>query len=208
MRDTWKNAISLSIFLPLPGLSLPSRSIHVQVLCTVPRQKKKHHARRIIRPAKAHRNKILNRDLDIAYTRYCGSRLHDVLVKLEELMEESNLAKAYYLALKTEIANRRAKKHKGDMRQKLYRQKTEYLNQLISHCTLCNYRVERDKAHDIGGPSDVLYCYLPECEQISWHCALGSLPLPQATEQWDQKKFTALKKIEAGLVKTFFPTPQ
>ena len=170
----------------------------------MPRRKKKHHARRIIRPAKAHRDKILNRDLDAAYNHFCGSRLHDVLLRLQDLATDSKLAQAYYLALKTEIANRRAKRHKGDMRQKLYQQKTTFLNQLISHCQLSNYRVERDSAHDVGGPSDVVYCYLPGCEQISWHCNLGQLPLKTAETGWDEKKFSTLSKLEDALNKEFF----
>lgn len=170
----------------------------------MPRKKKKHHARREIRPAKAHRRKILNRDLDQAYNRYCGSSLHPILVHLEDLSKESKLARAYYLALKTEIANRRAKKHKGDMSRRLYKEKTAYINELISHCQLHGYRVERSPYTDQGGPDDVLYCYLPGCEQISWHCSLGKLPLPEAVEEWDEKKFSTLRKLEAGLMKEFY----
>ena len=170
----------------------------------MPRKKKKHHARRIIRPAKAHRNKILNRDLDQAYNHFCGSRLHTILTHLESIADESKLARAYLLALQTEIANRRAKKHKGDMRQRLYKVKLSLLNELISHCQLSNYRVERARAHDIGGPSEVLYCYLPGCEQMSWHCNLGTLPLPEAQDPWDEKKYSTLKKLEAGLKAEFY----
>ncbi len=171
----------------------------------MPRQKKKHHARRVIRPAKSHRNKVLNRDLDSAYNNFAGSRLYDVLQDLESMAEEHLLAKAYYLALKVEIANRRAKKHKGDMSQKLYREKVAYLNQLISHCQLHNYRIERGRTTDVAGPGDVLYCYLPECEQISWHCSLGSLPLPKATQDWDAKKFSTLSKLETAIQGIFYP---
>ena len=124
--------------------------------------KKKHHHRRVIRPAKAHRNKTLNRDLDAAYNHFAGSRLHEVLLDLEDLAVENSLAKGYLLALRTEIANRRAKKHKGDMRQRLYKQEMHALNQLISHAQLQNYRIERSPTTDEGGPADVLYCYLPE----------------------------------------------
>jgi len=46
------------------------------------RRKKKHHTRKATKPAKAHRNKVLNRDLDTAYNRFAGSRLHDVLLDL------------------------------------------------------------------------------------------------------------------------------
>lgn len=169
----------------------------------MPRQKKKHHARRVIRPAKAHRNKTLNRDLDTAYNSFCGSKLHPILVHLEGIAEDSKLAKAYYLALKTEIFNRRAKKHKGDMRYKLYKQKVEFLNQLISHCQLYNYRIEKQKNAD-NGPSDIIYCYLPGCEQISWHCSLGQLPIPEASDNWDEKKFSTLKKLESGLKSEFY----
>ena len=170
----------------------------------MPRKKKKHHARRVIRPVKAHRSKILNRDLDQAYNHYCGSRLHDVLQHLEVLATESSLAKAYLLAIKVEVVNRRAKKHKGDMRYKLYKEKVVKINELISHCQLYNYRIERTKAHDEGGPSDVIYCYLPECEQISWHCSLGKLPLPETSTPWDEKKFSTLRKLEQGLNSLFF----
>jgi len=170
----------------------------------MPKRKKKHHARRVIRPAKSHRSKILNRDLDQAYNHYCGSRLHDVLQRLELLATESSLAKAYLLAIKVEVVNRRAKKHKGDMRDRLYRQKVELLNELISHCQLHNYRIERTRSHDQGGPSDVIYCYLPECEQISWHCSLGKLPLPESNDPWDEKKFSTLRKLEVGLNVLFF----
>ena len=172
----------------------------------MPRKKKKHHSRRVLKPAKAHRNKILNRDLDDAYNHFCGSRLHKILSHLESLAEESKLAKAYYLALQTEIANRRAKKHKGDMRQKLYKKKVLLLNELISHCQLFNYRVERSQAHEKGGPSEVVYCYLPGCEQLSWHCNLGKLPLPETKEGWDGKQFSTLRKLEAGLKQEFYST--
>lgn len=170
----------------------------------MPRRKKKHHARRIIRPAKAHRNKILNRDLDDAYNRFCGSRLATILKHLEGLAEDCKLAMAYYLALRTEIVNRRAKKNKGDMRMRLYKEKTQLLNQLISHCQMHNYRVERSPFIGQGGPSDVIFCYLPGCEQISWHCSLGKLPLPEAQEEWDNKKFSTLRKLEAGLIEEFY----
>lgn len=170
----------------------------------MPRQKKKHHARRLIRPAKAHRNKILNRDLDQAYNHYCGSTLSQVLRNLDALSEDSKKAKGYYLALKAEIANRRAKKHKGDMSQRLYREKSSFLNQLISHCQLAGYRIEKGNSHDLGGPSNVLYCYLPGCEQVSWHCHLGTLPIPIASTDWDGKKFSTLNKLEAGLMTEFY----
>ena len=170
----------------------------------MPRKKKKHHARRVIKPAKAHRNKILNRDLDAAYNHFCGTRLHSVLVHLESISEDCTLAKGYYLALKCEIANRRAKKHKGDMRAKLYREKVKYLLQLISHCQLYNYRIERAVSYETGGPSNIVYCYLPGCEQISWHASIGKLPIPEATDDWDEKKFTTLKKLEEGLKKEFY----
>lgn len=169
----------------------------------MPRKKKKHHTRRLIRPAKRHRNKILNRDLDEAYNRFCGAKLYNVLEHLQTLAEDCKLAKAYYLALRTEIANRRAKKHKGDMRYKLYQQKVQLLNMLISHCQLHGYRVERATSHD-AGPTDVVYCYLPGCEQLSWHCSLGKLPLPVAKDEWDKKKFSTLRKLEQGLLEEFY----
>jgi len=171
----------------------------------MPRRKKKHHARRINPPAKAHRNKVLNRDLDAAYNRFAGSRLHDVIQDLEEMAKDNILAKGYLLALRTEVANRRAKRHKGDMRFQLYEQKLNYMNQLISHCQLNNYRVERAETTDEAGPADVLYCYLPHCEQISWHCSLGKLPIPKSTEQWDEQKFSTLKKLETAIKSVFYP---
>ena len=171
----------------------------------MPRQRKKHHARRVIKPAKGHRNKVLNRDLDAAYNHFAGSRLFEVLSDLEAMATDNPLAKAYYLALRTEIANRRAKKHKGDMQNKLYKEKVLWINQLISHCQMKNFRVERSKTTDLAGPADVLFCYLPECEQISWHCNLGSLPLPQTNEEWDQKKFSTLRKLETAIQAIFYP---
>jgi|GEM_PF-3573907 len=172
----------------------------------MPRQKKKHHNRGFIKPAKRHRNKILNRDLDTAYNHFAGSRLHDVLNDLKEMSEYHIIAKAYYLALRTEVANRRAKKHKGDMRLKLYKQKVIWMNQLISHCQLNEYRVERSRTTDVAGPSDILFCYLPECEQISWHCNLGALPLPISSEEWDGEKFSSLRKLETAIQSIFYPS--
>ena len=165
----------------------------------MPRQKKKHHARRIIQPTKAHRNKILNRNLDEAYKHFGGSKLYTVLERLREAAETSLLAEAYLIALQAEIANRRAKKHKGDMQRDLYSKKTFFLYDLIHHCLAHGYRIEQDKAHDVGGPSKVLYCYLPGCEQLSWHCSLTHKDLPDAVEEWDGKNFSTLRKIEAGL---------
>jgi len=95
--------------------------------------KKKHHHRRVIRPAKAHRNKTLNRDLDAAYNHFAGSRLHEGLLDLEVLAEESSLAKGYLLAWRTEITDRRAQKHKGGMRERLCKQKRRAVNHLTSH---------------------------------------------------------------------------
>jgi len=165
----------------------------------MPRQKKKHHARRLMKPAKAHRNKVLNRDLDEAYNRYCGSKLYTVLGKLREASETSVLAQAYLMALEAEIANRRAKKNKGDMQRRLYKKKVDVLKNLVAHCLTHNYRIEQDRAHDVGGPSLVLYCYLPGCEQISWHCTIRNSEIPDAQEGWDGKKFSTLRKIEQGL---------
>jgi len=80
------------------------------------------------------------------------------------------------------------------------------MNELISHCQMHNYRVERAETTDEAGPADVLFCYLPECEQISWHCSLGKLPLPESTEKWDEQKFSTLRKLENAIQRVFYPS--
>jgi len=168
------------------------------------RKKKKRHNKQVSCPVKAHRNKVLNRDLDQAYNKFCGSSLHLVLQDLESRGEEDVIARGYFLALQIEIANRRAKKHTGDIRLRLYNKKVALLSEMVSHCQGNGYKIEQAVAHDVGGPGEVMYVYLPGCEQISWHCNVGRLALPEATQDWDEKKFSTLRKLEEGLMKEFY----
>ncbi len=146
---------------------------------------------------------MLNVELDAAYNRFCGIGLHQVKQELARLGESSEAAAAFRLALETEVASRRAKRAKGDHQQRLYREKRAKIREMLLLCERAGYQVEIEQAKDSGQPH-VVYLYLPNCEQISWHTALDpGFVAEGARPTWDGKKYSALQKLEAGIRKSF-----
>lgn len=146
---------------------------------------------------------MLNVELDAAYNRFCGIGLHQVKQELAKLGESSEVAAAFLLALEIEVASRRAKRAKGDHQQRLYREKRARIREMLILCERAGFQVQIEQATDSGQPH-VVYVYLPNCEQISWHTALdpgfvSKIECPS----WDGKKYSALRKLEAGIRKSF-----
>jgi len=153
-----------------------------------------------------YRNRILNDDLDRAHRDFCGVGLKQVRDYLEAAA--TPCATAYRLALEIECANRRAKRKMGqDSSRRLYRKKRELIGAFIDHCQAHQFPVFRDEAHDRGQP-DVLYAYLPGCDQISWHGKLENhVSIPRHERDWDGRKYSTLRKLENAIRLGFPESP-
>lgn len=149
-----------------------------------------------------YRNRYLNIDLDAAYRDFCGIGLHEVKERLRT--DATPLALAYLKAIEIECFNRRAKRKMGlDSAAQLYRKKRNAIAGFVEFCLKHDYQLYRASAHQAGQP-DVLYAYLPGCEQISWHCKLDDrFPLPSHPGDWDGKKYSTLRKLEKGVGSVF-----
>lgn len=149
-----------------------------------------------------YRNRYLNIDLDAAYRDFCGIGLHAVKERLSH--EDSPLATAYLQAIEIECFNRRAKRKMGqDSAARLYRKKRSAIAEFVGFCLEHDFPLYRASAHQAGQP-DVLYVYLPGCEQISWHCKLENrFSLPSHPGDWDGRKYSTLRKLEKGVGSVF-----
>jgi len=169
----------------------------------MPRKKHKAPKRRPVFRSPKYRNKILNTELDAAYDRFCGVGLHTVKQELASLAESDWRAMAYLSALEIEILSRRAKRRQGDLQQRLYKEKRAKIRSFLAFCQEREVMVEIEAAAD-SGQAHVVYVYLPGCEQISWHTSLDSSFAPTVCAKgWDGQKYSALRKLEQGIRRSF-----
>ncbi|MEO0447571.1 MAG: hypothetical protein AAF191_15970, partial [Verrucomicrobiota bacterium] len=141
--------------------------------------------------------------LDEAYRSFGGEGLTLTLRRLSG--EPSPSAQAFALALRIEVANRRAKRSKNRSGAQLYQEKRRFIRDLIQ---LAKHEdaIALRKGQDPEFPhQEVLYAYLPSCEQISWHTPLHDERLPPEESGWDGKSCSTLAKLEQAILQEFPP---
>ena len=137
----------------------------------------------------------------------CGFGLRDVIKRMRKLSRKTNdpEVKLILLLLECEYANLSAKQHGGALRGKIYERKDKLLYKLADLLKQQegwrfgkNYAVGKNAAM-------VIYIYLPDGEQLSWH--INSLSLakqyPNISDQWDGQPCSSLTKILTYIKNTY-----
>lgn len=133
----------------------------------------------------------------------CGMGTRKVKLTLNKLIKQGNRnAELYRKALEVEDCNIRAKESSYYYKDKIYRQKSRLLMELVDLCL--KYDVVFGKQMVEGRETNcILYFELPFVEQISFHTTLGASEIdsiPDYQGQWDGKTCSTLDKLESALM--------
>lgn len=127
----------------------------------------------------------------------CGMGLKKVLRKMKKVCRFSKdiNAKIAYLLLSTEYANLSAKDNGCKFRQKIYERKEYLLRRLSPLLQEAGYRCGLS-ANPGKNAVYILYCYLPNGKQISWHTSWKMYDqYPPLDVEWDGQKCSTLTKL-------------
>lgn len=128
----------------------------------------------------------------------CGIGLKKVIREMKYLCRcnRHNLQmNITYLFLCLEWANQNAKRYCGELREVIYERKNYLMKKLAPLLKKAGYR--HGLSYNTGkNASYVLYCYLPNGDQVSWHTQwnMYDVFLPINVE-WDHKPATTMVKI-------------
>ena len=137
----------------------------------------------------------------------CGVGARQVKLTLNKLIKQGNRnAELYRKALEVEDCNIRAKESSYYYKDKIYRQKSRLLMELVDLCL--KYDVVFGKQMVEGRETNcILYFELPFVEQISFHTTLGASEIdsiPDYQGQWDGKTCSTLDKLESALMLLYY----
>lgn len=128
----------------------------------------------------------------------CGIGLRKVVRKMKKLSKCSNETdiKLVTLLLETEFANLSAKQHKGELRKIIYERKTRLLYQMSSYLSEIGWKYGASR-HTGKEALYVVYVYLPNGVQLSWHCNSNEIGerFPSIDAEWDGQSSMNLKKV-------------
>ena len=142
------------------------------------------------------RHGTLISQLEHSRSDFAGLGTRKAKIRLNKLAKTDPKAKAIRLALEIEDKNISAKKSYGEFKQKIYRQKSRLINELIELCKIHKWKYGIRKS-DVPPTTHVIYFELPECEQISWHYTPEKNDkLPVYRKKWDGKTNSTLGKLE------------
>lgn len=139
-------------------------------------------------------------------TSVCGIGTRKMKIRLKKLGKTNPLAYAYYCAFAAEENSITAKQYyyqrSREYSDLYYEKKESYISSLVSVCKQQGYKygVERiADEDDYEYIKYIIYFDLPECEQVSWHCASVPDGCPKYDGEWDQAEKTTLKKLECAI---------
>lgn len=146
------------------------------------------------------KNEQLIEMLKIKRDNFCGVGTRKVKCFLNTKIKKGDeLALLYRKVLECEDKNISAKDSFGKYQDRIYYQKSQLIEELISIAKEKGYIYGYQKS-DVYGVSHVIFFEFPNMEQISWHNTLNNIDnIPHYNNEWDGKVNSTLDKVEDAI---------
>lgn len=150
------------------------------------------------------KNNSLIKILKEKRTTLCGVGTRKIKCFLNSKIKRGDkIALIYRKALECEDKNISAKDSYLEYQDKLYKQKSFLIEELINISKENGYIYGYQKS-DVRCVSHVIFFEFPHMEQISWHNTLNNITeIPYYNKEWDGKINSTLDKIEDALNKVY-----